>query len=288
MEQYHAAKLRLFEGLQTLGSKQGEKQAVINADDPAAASFIAAAQKAGARVTTYGLNTGAAVRGEAVEIDFTGAAFKISGPHGVCELKLSLTGRFNVYNALCAFTTALVMGVPVRIITQALAGVRQVPGRFVPVNVGQDFAVIVDYAHTPDGLENILITARQLTQGRVLTVYGCGGDRDRAKRPQMGQIAARYSDYQLITADNPRTEDQDQIAGEILAGVRGVVENGAYLVEPDRRKAIRLAINMAEPGDLVLIAGKGHETYQIIGTTKLPFDDTVEAKAAISLKGVQR
>jgi len=188
---------------------------------------------------------------------------------------------FNVYNALAAFATTAALGVPAEVIKKALEGVEGVPGRFELVNCGQDFTVIVDYAHTPDGLENVLKTARQLTGGRLITVFGCGGDRDRQKRPLMGRIAAAYSDYTVITSDNPRTEDPLLIIEEIMAGLKLAAEEDSYNIEPDRRKAIRMAVGMANKDDVVVIAGKGHEDYQGIGTRKYPFDDRLEAMAAL-------
>ena len=281
MENYLAAKLKLFRELQNPGAKGRVKLALINTDDPAAGSFIAAAQEAGARICTYGIDSAADVRAKGIDVNSRGASFDIDSPFGSCRLELSLTGRFNVYNSLSAFAAAGLLEVPVPVIKEALEQIKEVPGRFTSLDEGQDFTVIVDYAHTPDGLENTLSTARRLTDGRVITVYGCGGDRDRDKRPQMGKIAAQYSDFQIVTADNPRSEDQKAIAEDIMTGVRQMVGEEYYLVEPDRRKAIYLAVNMARPGDLVMIAGKGHEDYQIVGKVKHHFDDAEVAREAL-------
>jgi UDP-N-acetylmuramoyl-L-alanyl-D-glutamate--2,6-diaminopimelate ligase len=270
MESYLAAKLKLFAGLGQPGGKTGPQYAVVNADDPAAKSVIAAA---GGQVYTYGVDRPADVRAKDIRITAGGASFSIDGRWGSCHLALKLTGLFNVYNALAAFTTGAAAGIPLAAVKEALEKVDGVPGRFELVNAGQDFVVIVDYAHTPDGLENVLKTARQITRNRLITVFGCGGDRDRQKRPLMGEIAARYSDFTVLTSDNPRTEDPLEIIKEIEAGVDPAAR---YAVEPDRREAMRLALRMARNGDVVVIAGKGHEDYQIIGTKKIPFDDRQE------------
>ena len=280
-ENYLAAKLKLFQELKTPGGKGNLKRAVINADDRQSASFIEAVQSAGGMAVTYGIKKTADVYADRIVVKSKGVRFTVRGNLGVCRLRLHLTGRFNVYNALAAFTAGVLMGIPIEVIKEALEGVPGVHGRFATVNAGQDFTVVVDYAHTPDGLENTLQTARQLTNKRLITVYGCGGDRDRGKRPIMGQIAAKYSDFQVITSDNPRSEDQCDITNDILEGVRRIAKPEAYLVEEDRRRAIGLAINMAQTGDVVVIAGKGHEDYQLIGGETLPFDDTVEATEAI-------
>lgn len=276
MEDYLAAKLKLFGNLPEAGVNKGT--AVINADDARAADFIKAS---GGTVYTYGVNSPADVRAENIEVKAGGVSFTVEGKWGRCPLDLKITGLFNVYNALAAFTATAAMGVPVEIIKRTLEEVKGVPGRFELVGGGRDFSVIVDYAHTPDGLENILRTARQITGARLITVFGCGGDRDRKKRPLMGGIAAAYSDYTIITSDNPRTEDPLKIIEEVEEGVKPAVGKDRYTVEPDRRKAIRLAVGMAKRDDVVVIAGKGHEDYQIIGTEKFPFDDRLEAAAAL-------
>lgn len=273
MEDYLAAKTLLFRGL---GQDGKPGLAVINVDDPRA-ERIAAATKV--PVYTYGLSAGAQVRAQEVKVTPRGASFTVTGSWGECPVNLKLTGYFNVYNALAALTAAVAGGVPLPLAVRALESVEGVPGRFELVDRGQDFAVVVDYAHTPDGLENILTTARAITRGRLITVFGCGGDRDPTKRPLMGEIAARLSDLPVITSDNPRTEDPMRIIAQVEEGVRRVRSD--YRVVPDRRKAIRFALGVAAPGDTVIIAGKGHENYQIIGTTKYPFDDRNEAIKAL-------
>jgi len=278
MQSYLEAKQALFRKLAEPGAKRG-KCAVVNADDAYAGSIIEAA--AGVEVYTYGIKTSADVRAEDIDVSARGVSFTVTGKWGRCPLDLRITGLFNVYNTLAAFTACAAMGIPVEVIKKALEGMPGVPGRFELVDAGQDFAVIVDYAHTPDGLENVLKTAREITTGKLITVFGCGGDRDRTKRPLMGRIAAGYSDYMLVTSDNPRTEAPLDIIRDIEKGLEPVAENNSYTVEPDRRRAIQLAVRMAQKGDVVVIAGKGHEDYQIIGTQKYPFDDRSEAAAAL-------
>ncbi|HOV79789.1 MAG TPA: UDP-N-acetylmuramoyl-L-alanyl-D-glutamate--2,6-diaminopimelate ligase [Bacillota bacterium] len=281
MEDYLESKLRLFSSLGGFNRKKGGKYAVINADDAYAGRF---SQAAGGNVCTYGLKGPADVLAEDISVTPGGVMFGVTGKWGRCFLNLKITGMFNVYNALAAFTAAAAIGVPLETIRKGLENSPGVAGRFELVDAGQDFSVIVDYAHTPDGLENVLRTARQITEKRLITVFGCGGDRDRAKRPLMGEIAVKYSDYSVITSDNPRTEDPLKIINDIEQGVKTGSERASYTVEPDRRKAIRLAVKTAGRGDVVVIAGKGHEDYQIIGTVKYPFDDRLEAKAAIEEK----
>jgi len=279
MKEYMETKLKLFSGLAVHNLKKRKKYAVINVDDSYAAQVIKVCE---GNTCTYGLTGSADVWAENVKIGVNGASFIVRGKWGSCALNLKMTGMFNVYNALAAFTASAVAGASVEIIKDALENVRGVPGRFEMVDAGQDFTVIVDYAHTPDGLENTLKTARQIAQGRLITVFGCGGDRDRAKRPLMGEIAARYSDFAVLTSDNPRTEDPLAIIEEVEAGVKHFAGRGSYVIEPDRRQAIRLAVSAARSGDVVVIAGKGHENYQIIGTRKIPFDDRLEAVAALA------
>lgn len=270
---YLEAKLRLFRMLGTgyLGGTVGKKLAVINTDDGSAGRFLEEARRAGAGVVSYGLHGGADVTAGDVRVTAHNTSFLARTPAGEAPVTLPLIGRFNVYNALAALAVAVGEGVPLAVAVQALARAPQVPGRFERVAEARDFTVIVDYAHTPDGLRNVLETARGITRGRVIVVFGCGGDRDRGKRPIMGRIARELADLPVLTSDNPRTEDPHAIISEIEEGVRA--PGHRYLVEPDRRRAIALALAEAQPGDLVLIAGKGHETYQVIGDRTLPFDD---------------
>ncbi len=277
MQQYLEAKSLLFAGLERDNHKPGRKYAVVNIDDPAAEWIIAACKEA---VITYGMHKDADIKARDVRVTARGVAFQAVTSSEITNLQLRLTGKFNVYNALAAVAAGVADNIPLSTIKAALERVPGVHGRFELVDRGQHFAVVVDYAHTPDGLENVLATAREITTGRLITVFGCGGDRDRAKRPMMGEIAARMSDLAVVTSDNPRSEDPIAIIEDILAGVRQV-EGACYTVVPDRRDAIRQAICAANPGDVVLIAGKGHEDYQITGSQRLHFDDREEAIEAL-------
>ncbi|GAB6181884.1 UDP-N-acetylmuramoyl-L-alanyl-D-glutamate--2,6-diaminopimelate ligase [Desulfotomaculum defluvii] len=273
MDEYLAAKAKLF--------NRDIEYAVINGDDPAAEELKKNSQ---GKVYTYGIDQDVDVRAKDIQVTAKGVRFVACGPWGEQQLNLKLTGRFNVYNALAAYTTGMALGMDSEIVISALESVMGVSGRFELVDQGQNFAVVVDYAHTPDGLENILTTARQITKGRLITVFGCGGDRDRTKRPIMGEIAARYSDIPVVTSDNPRTEDPQRILEDVVEGVSRVISPDKFLIIGDRREAINKAIELAQEGDVVVIAGKGHEDYQIIGTTKYPFDDRKEAAAALARK----
>jgi UDP-N-acetylmuramoyl-L-alanyl-D-glutamate--2,6-diaminopimelate ligase len=207
-----------------------------------------------------------------VSFDVGGAEFSVAGT----EVRTDLPGHFNIANALGAFATATKLGVSAQVAAEGLARAKRVPGRFEPIDEGQDFAVLVDYAHTPDSLENVLRAAQRLSEGRVLSVFGAGGDRDRDKRPKMGLAGASLSDVAIVTSDNPRSEEPEAIIGEILSGI----ENGANVeVEPDRRAAIALALRRARSGDTVVIAGKGHEQGQEFEDgRKVPFDDREVAR----------
>lgn len=280
MDSYLAAKARLFSDLGQ-GAKGGPKYAVLNADDPRWRDLAAVT---GVPVVTYAIHSEALI--QAVDIDITarGVSFTARSGWGEKRLNLKLTGMFNVYNALAAYAAGVAGGLPPGRVVKALESVSGVPGRFEPVEMGQDFAVIVDYAHTPDGLENVLKTAREITRGRLIAVFGCGGDRDRTKRPLMGRIAACLSDLAIVTSDNPRTEDPLKIIADVVEGVGKILPEGGYKVIPDRREAIRQAIFDAGAGDVVLIAGKGHEDYQIIGDIKYHFDDREEARRCLEEK----
>lgn len=271
MEAYRAAKARLFAGL------PAEGWAVLNADDPAAALMRRVTR---ARVVTYGVRAAADVRGRDIRLRLDGTEFIAETPAGTTPIRLRLAGGFNVWNALAAVAVGLAQGVPLTTIAGALEAMPGVPGRFERVEEGQPFAVIVDYAHTPDGLENVLRSAREVAAGRLIAVFGCGGDRDRPKRPLMGRIAAEWADVVIVTSDNPRSEPPQAIIAEIRPGVEAAAAARAaagrpvrVIYEPDRRRAIAAAVGEAGPGDLVLIAGKGHETYQEIAGVRHPFDD---------------
>ena len=215
-----------------------------------------------------------------------GLAFEVRTPRGPISLRSSLVGRPNVYNILAAVATAVALDIPTDAIERGIASLEAVPGRFQVVSsAADDITVVVDYAHTDDALRNLLETARPLATGRIITVFGCGGDRDRTKRPLMGVVAGRLSDVILITSDNPRSEDPARIIEEIQRGITPDTKKvGAQRVMAivDRHDAIEQAVQTAAPGDLVLVAGKGHEKYQVIGTETLPFDDVQVAQSALA------
>jgi UDP-N-acetylmuramoyl-L-alanyl-D-glutamate--2,6-diaminopimelate ligase len=262
MEEYFAAKRRLFVDLDTT-------RAIVNLDDPYGARLAAELTDP----ITFGLRNPATYRATDVHTDLRGATFRVRTPRGELALTSPLRGEFNVYNVLGALAAADAVGVPTEVSARAIADAGQVPGRFEPVDDGQPFAVLVDYAHTPDSLENVLHAARALTTGRLIAVFGCGGDRDRGKRPLMGEIASRLADLAIVTSDNPRSEEPEAIIEEILLGA-----GPGTLHDVDRRAAIAQAIAEAGPGDVVVIAGKGHEQGQEFeGGRKIPFDDVTVA-----------
>jgi UDP-N-acetylmuramoyl-L-alanyl-D-glutamate--2,6-diaminopimelate ligase len=267
MEDYFLAKRRLFTDCEPDVS-------IINLDDPYGARLAAELPDA----VTYSLKAPeASYRATEIVSTLRGATFNVATPEGSRAVSSPLSGAFNVYNMLAALATARTLGISLDTCVEAIRTAVQVPGRFESVDEGQPFAVLVDYAHTPDSLENVLQTARRLTDKRLHVVFGCGGDRDRGKRPLMGQIAARLADRVIVTSDNPRSEDPDAIIDEILAGVDQPVDH-----EVDRRQAIQAAIAAAGPGDVVVIAGKGHEQGQEFESgRKLPFDDVTVAREAL-------
>jgi UDP-N-acetylmuramoyl-L-alanyl-D-glutamate--2,6-diaminopimelate ligase len=270
MEDYYAAKRELF--LPPAGRRDAPALAVINVDDRRGAELAQELRGAGQRLLAFSAaGAEADLRAERIAFDAAGAGFLLRAGEREVEVELPLAGRFNVENALAAIGLARGVGVGVDQAAAALAAAEPVPGRMEPIVEGQPFAVLVDYAHTPDSLENVLLAARKLTSGRVIAVFGCGGDRDRAKRPLMGHAAAELADLAIVTSDNPRSEDSGAIIDEILAGI----DPGTHhLVEPDRRVAIAVALSEADRDDLVLIAGKGHEQGQELeGGRKIPFDD---------------
>jgi UDP-N-acetylmuramoyl-L-alanyl-D-glutamate--2,6-diaminopimelate ligase len=280
MEAYAATKRRLFSELLPSGRKPGATS-VLNADDPAGAEW---ATTLPGRVLTFGLGPGHAIRPLERESGLGGIRLVAATPVGPVRIVSPLIGEHNVMNLLGAVGAGVALGLDAGAIGGALASVTRVPGRFEQVEAGQDFLVVVDYAHTPDALERVLETARRLTPGRLGVVFGAGGDRDRTKRPIMGRIAGTLADRAWLTSDNPRSEDPPAIIEEIAAGVVPSPREG-FAREPDRREAIRAAIDWARAGDTVVIAGKGHETYQIIGREVLPFDDRVVAREALAGRG---
>ena len=209
--------------------------------------------------------------------------FNVITPWGSSEIETMLLGHHNVSNALCVIAICCGLGLPLGRVAEGIASLPSVRGRFERVDAGQDFHVVVDYAHTEDGLRNVLRAAREICHKRVVVVFGCGGDRDKTKRPKMACAAAELADYAVITSDNPRTEDPLEIIAEVEAGMieSGKKREADYLVIPDRAEAIRRAIDMAHSGDLVMIAGKGHEDYQIIGSRRIHFDDVEVARAVL-------
>ena len=277
LENYKKAKTILFDLVARPGVKNG-KTAVVNVDDAAGQDMLAAAD---CRHITYAIHQDAVLKAENIQVLAGGAEFDIRVGESRLPLKLQITGIFNVYNVMAAVGAAMAEGVPAPIIKACMEEFTSVPGRFELVRGGQDFAVIVDYAHTPDGLENILHTARQIAKKRIITVFGCGGDRDNTKRPIMGRIAAELSDYVVATSDNPRSEDPQRILGMVEAGVEEKIGTKPHEAIIDRREAIFRAVELAEKDDIVIIAGKGHENYQILADKTIHFDDKEVALEAI-------
>lgn len=286
LDAYREAKGKLFRSLGAGAVKPGPKVAVLNADDPVSAYYRTLCA---VPVMTYGVQSAADVMARDIRVTPEGAAYRLVTPKGELDLHLRLTGRFNVYNTLAAVAVALAEGVELEAVRRALERTQGVAGRLEPVVAGQPFGCFVDYAHTPDSLSNVLSTVRAFTAGRVIVVFGCGGDRDPGKRPQMGRIAARLADYTILTSDNPRTEDPEQILRQIEAGVLEVPDAaGRYEVVADRAAAIARAVALAGPGDVVVIAGKGHETYQIFRDRTIPFDDREVARHVITTQWLRR
>jgi UDP-N-acetylmuramoyl-L-alanyl-D-glutamate--2,6-diaminopimelate ligase len=276
MEAYFQAKRRLFEMLPT------GAPALINADDPRAASLT----EVSSRSVTYGINRPADITPGSISSSIDGLSFDVRTPRGTVRVRSALVGRPNVYNILAAVATATALDLSFDAIERGLTALTGVPGRFEVVSTSADgFTVVVDYAHTDDALRNLLETARPLTRGRLIAVFGCGGDRDRTKRPLMGAVAGRLSDVIVITSDNPRSEDPARIIEEILRGITPDTRRDGgqrTLTIVDRRAAIGRAIELARPGDLVLIAGKGHEKYQEAGGQTFSFDDVAVAREALA------
>ncbi len=288
MEAYGDAKALLFRD--HLGP---DSTAVINVDDPAAPRFLEAAEQSGARVLrTSRTGLQAEVRVERADVRADGTRAVLALPTGPLPVRLPLLGEFNVENLAVAAGVAVALGIDPEAIAQGIETCPQVPGR--TERVGQDLpgtpTVLVDYAHTPDAVEKLMRSIRPLAKGRLIALFGCGGDRDRGKRPQMAAAVARFADRTIATSDNPRTEDPEAILTDVEAGLTELdrvepdaldITAGAYARVADRREAIRLAISIARPEDTVVLAGKGHEDYQIIGREKLPFDDRLEALRAL-------
>jgi UDP-N-acetylmuramoyl-L-alanyl-D-glutamate--2,6-diaminopimelate ligase len=269
MEEYYAVKRRLFTDL-------SEGPAVINVDDPAGETLAGELPDA----WTVGFGPRARVRASDLDLGQRVSAFTLACEVGEARVRLPLAGRYNVSNALVAAGCGLALGLDMRDIVEGLEAAPQVPGRLERIDCAADFSVFVDYAHTPDGLEKAISAVRDVTRGRVITVFGCGGDRDPEKRPLMGAAAGLLSDVVVVTSDNPRSEDPVGIILHIEDGLRPVRDD--YLVEVDRHRAIERAVAMAEPGDAVLVAGKGHEDYQIFAERTIHFDDREVVREVLS------
>jgi UDP-N-acetylmuramoyl-L-alanyl-D-glutamate--2,6-diaminopimelate ligase len=275
-EEYFAAKRRLFEGTGSGAPGAG----IVNLDDPYGAQLAGLA----GRTITYGLAKQAQVTTKHFALTPRGLEFTAQTPAGPIGVHSSLVGRINVYNLLAAIATAVALEIPRAAIEAGIRGLQNVPGRFERVDMGQPFLVVVDYAHTDDALRNLLVTARELSAGgRIITLFGCGGNRDRSKRPLMGEAAGRHSDVVVLSSDNPRNEDPLYIINDSLVGLQRTP--ATVLVEPDRQRAIELAIDQARPGDIVLLAGKGHETMQVLKQGPVPFDDREIARRALQARG---
>jgi UDP-N-acetylmuramoyl-L-alanyl-D-glutamate--2,6-diaminopimelate ligase len=276
MGHYFGMKRRLFDML------PAGAPAIINIDDPCGLQLVEAV----AHPVTYAIDRAADVTSNRFESSLSGTSIDVRTPRGPLQLRSSLPGRLNVYNVLAAVSAAVALDVPFQAIEHGVAGLDGVPGRFEMVSSSaDDVSVLVDYAHTDDALRAVLGAVRELCSGRVISVFGCGGERDTAKRPLMGAVAARLSDLVVVTSDNPRSEDPDRIIDEIRRGIDSSTTAAtvpAHLEIADRSTAIERAIEEVEPGDAVVIAGKGHETYQVVGDERRPFDDRLVARAALA------
>lgn len=292
MENYLNAKARLFSELLLPSPEKPRRRAVINMDDPYGAEL---ARRSACPVISFGIKGECDIRPVKVMSSVNGITATMTTPVGEFECTSQLLGRFNLANILAAVATGIALDLPLQAIKSGIENHTTVPGRMERVKNSCGVTCLVDYAHTGDALENVLTTLREISTGRIITLFGCGGDRDNGKRPIMGKIAAEMSELAIVTSDNPRTEEPQTILAQIKAGITSIREyqlaeladnfsDKGFVVIENRREAIRLAIRMARPGDIVLLAGKGHEDYQIIGTTKHHFDDREEAAAAFTEK----
>jgi UDP-N-acetylmuramoyl-L-alanyl-D-glutamate--2,6-diaminopimelate ligase len=275
-EHYFAAKRRLFEGVGT----PPPELAVLNLDDPWSVRLLELPHK---RCLTYAITSDAHVRVKSFTQTLAGIHATLITPQGRLEIESALIGRVNLENILAATAAAEGLGVPGETVRRGISDLKFVPGRFERIDTGQPFLVLVDYAHTDDALRNVLTTARELTGNRLIVVFGCGGDRDRSKRPLMGEVAGSLSDLAVLTSDNPRSEDPIRIMSDAIVGLQKA--NKPYLTEVDRRAAIQKALAEAGAGDVVLIAGKGHETYQVLKDETIPFDDREVARQLLREMG---
>jgi UDP-N-acetylmuramoyl-L-alanyl-D-glutamate--2,6-diaminopimelate ligase len=275
-ENYFAAKKKLFEGT----GAGAPEVAVINTDDQYGKRLVGTAKK----TVSYGLESDADITTKKFQLTFNGLTFNAQTPNGKVQVASPLVGRINVYNILAAIGAAQALGLSNEIIEAGIRNLQNVSGRFQRIDMGQPFFVIVDYAHTDDALENLIRTARELSpKGRIITLFGCGGGKDRTKRPVMGEVTGRLSDLTILSSDNPKHEDPLKIISDVIVGVQKTA--GKYLIEPDREKAINLALDEARTGDIVLLAGKGHENYQILADRTMEFDDRDQARRALRERG---
>jgi len=271
-EDYFAAKQRLFAGT----GAGAPEVAVLNSDDEFGKRLTGLA----AKTLTYGLESHADITTKKFQLTFEGLTFLAQTPNGKVNVVSPLVGRINVYNLLAAIGAAQALGLSNEVIETGIRNLESVSGRFQRIDLGQPFLVIVDYAHTDDALENLIRTSRELNpKGRIITVFGCGGEKDRTKRPVMGEVTGRLSDLTILSSDNPRSEDPLKIISDVIVGLQKTA--GKYLIEPDREKAIGVALDEARPGDMVLLAGKGHENYQILADRTFEFDDREMARRAL-------
>jgi UDP-N-acetylmuramoyl-L-alanyl-D-glutamate--2,6-diaminopimelate ligase len=268
MENYMLAKKELF---------SISRRGIVNADDPWAAAISADVP---CPLATYSSKQDADFAASDIQFRAAGVDFTLTCAAGTARVNMQIPGQFSVYNGLAAACTAITLGIPFDTVLDALCKAPGVKGRAEIVPTGKDFTVVIDYAHTPDGLENICSTLKQCSQGRLVTLFGCGGDRDKGKRPQMGAIAAKLSDFVVVTSDNPRTEDPAAIIEDIVVGMQGC--KTPYKVIENRSEAIHYAIAHAKPGDTILLAGKGHETYQILNTGTIHLDEREVVTDALS------
>ncbi len=279
-EDYFASKLRLFDLVGRSGKTR--RAGIVNCDDEYGRTILSGKASRFYPLFGFGLSDDADYRVDksSIKNSIDGVSYRMDRPLPGAAIDLHLAGGFHVFNSLAAFAAAHAIGIAPGAITAGLSGLSTVPGRFDRIRSGDGFGVVVDYAHTDDALAKLLQSARELSPRRIITVFGCGGNRDKTKRPLMGETASRLSDVVIVTSDNPRREEPGDIIGDILAGMKGA----SYDVEPDRERAIAMAIERAGEGDIVVIAGKGHEDYQIIGTEKRHFDDREMAMKYIAAR----